>query len=126
MVFYFKSIWRKLKSVIFILYYALRDPKTPDYIKLLILLIVAYAATPIDIIYDFIPVLGYLDEAIILPVAVYFILKLIPADSLAEYERKSSALRPTRRKKIIGGILVFLFILFLFSVVSYLAYLSST
>jgi len=68
-----------LKRDVLALWYCYRDPRTPLAAKLLAVLIVAYALSPIDLIPDFIPVIGYLDDLILLPAAIYFTLKLIPA-----------------------------------------------
>ncbi len=59
---------------------AVRDPATPWYAKLLALAILGYAASPIDLIPDFIPVLGYLDDLILLPLGIWLVLRMIPAE----------------------------------------------
>jgi uncharacterized membrane protein YkvA (DUF1232 family) len=75
--------WAKaLKREVVALWFAYRDPRTPWFAKALAMVIVAYALSPIDLIPDFIPVLGYLDELILLPGAIYLALKLIPAEVL--------------------------------------------
>jgi uncharacterized membrane protein YkvA (DUF1232 family) len=73
-----------LKNDVLALYFCCRHPRTPLLAKLLALAIAGYALSPIDLIPDFIPVLGYLDELILLPGAIFLVLKLIPADVLAE------------------------------------------
>jgi uncharacterized membrane protein YkvA (DUF1232 family) len=73
------------------LWFACRHPGTPLVAKILSMLIVAYALSPIDLIPDFVPVLGYLDELILLPGAIYLAIKLIPADVLAECRRQAAA-----------------------------------
>jgi uncharacterized membrane protein YkvA (DUF1232 family) len=75
---------RALKRETVALYFAARDPRTPLVAKVLATVVVAYALSPIDLIPDFIPVLGYLDELILLPGAIILVLKLIPPDVLAE------------------------------------------
>jgi uncharacterized membrane protein YkvA (DUF1232 family) len=60
------------------LYFAARDPRVPLAAKLLIALVVAYALSPIDLIPDFIPVLGYLDDLLLLPLGVWLAVKLVP------------------------------------------------
>jgi uncharacterized membrane protein YkvA (DUF1232 family) len=72
------------------LWFAYRDPRTPLLAKLLAMAIVAYALSPIDLIPDFIPVLGYLDELILLPGAIYLTLKLIPAEVLADARQRAA------------------------------------
>jgi Uncharacterized conserved protein len=75
---------RHLKADTFALYLAARDPRTPWYAKLLVAGIVAYAFSPIDLIPDFVPVLGYLDDLILIPIGVAIAIKLIPNQVLAE------------------------------------------
>ena len=75
---------RHLKAETFALYLAARDPRTPWYAKLLIASIVAYAFSPIDLIPDFVPVLGYLDDLILIPIGIALAIKLVPNSVLAE------------------------------------------
>jgi uncharacterized membrane protein YkvA (DUF1232 family) len=63
---------------------AARDPRVPWYAKLLAALVVAYALSPIDLIPDFIPVLGYLDDLLLLPLGILLVIRLIPRDVMAE------------------------------------------
>lgn len=79
------KIWAAiLKRDVMTLWFACRDTRTPWYAKAMTMLIVAYALSPIDLIPDFIPVLGYLDELILLPVGIYLVLKLVPKEALAD------------------------------------------
>ena len=73
------------------LYIAARHPRTPWYAKALALAIAAYALSPIDLIPDFIPILGFLDEVILLPLAIAGVLKLIPADVISESRATAAA-----------------------------------
>jgi len=75
---------RRLKAETWTLYLAARDPRTPWYAKLLVVGIVAYACSPIDLIPDFIPVLGYLDDLVLLPLGIAWALHLIPPAVLVE------------------------------------------
>lgn len=75
---------RHLKAETFALYLAARDPRTPWYTKLLVAGIVAYAFSPIDLIPDFVPVLGYLDDLILIPMGIALAIKLVPHSVLAE------------------------------------------
>ncbi len=88
-----------LKRESLALYYAARDPRTPWYAKLLAGAVVAYALSPIDLIPDFIPVLGYLDELLLLPLGIWLALRLVPAAVLADARRRAEATleRPTSR-----------------------------
>jgi uncharacterized membrane protein YkvA (DUF1232 family) len=73
-----------LKAETGALYLAARDPRTPWYAKLLVAGIVAYAFSPIDLIPDFVPVLGYLDDLILIPLGIALAIKLVPHSVLAE------------------------------------------
>lgn len=77
---------------------AARDPRTPWAARLLVLAIVAYAVSPIDLIPDFIPVLGLLDDLLLLPAALYLALRMIPADAMtaARVRAGSHSLAPSR------------------------------
>lgn len=75
---------RHLKAESFALYLAARDPRTPWYVKFLVGGIVAYAYSPIDLIPDFVPVLGYLDDLILIPLGIASVIKLVPDAVLAE------------------------------------------
>jgi uncharacterized membrane protein YkvA (DUF1232 family) len=88
-----------LKRESLVLYYAARDPRTPWYAKVLAGAIVAYALSPIDLIPDFIPVLGLLDDLLLLPIGIWLALRLVPAPVLAEARKRaeSSLERPTSR-----------------------------
>lgn len=80
----FKAWAARLKRDVEVLALALFDPRTPWYAKALAGLIVAYALSPIDLIPDFIPVLGLLDEMILLPLLIVIVLRLIPAPIMAD------------------------------------------
>ena len=90
---------RTLKRDVVALYIAGRDPRVPWYVKLAAAAVAAYALSPIDLIPDFIPVLGYLDEVVILPVAIFLVIKMIPAPLMVEFrdEAQKRAERPTSR-----------------------------
>jgi uncharacterized membrane protein YkvA (DUF1232 family) len=82
------SLWKqwaaKLRLEAFTLYYAYRNPKTPWYAKLWTAIVVAYAFSPIDLIPDFIPILGYLDDLVLIPLGMAVAVKLIPKEILDE------------------------------------------
>ena len=88
-----RSIRRDVRAV----YLASRDPRTPWYAKALAVGVAAYALSPIDLIPDFIPILGYLDDAILLPVGILLVARLIPPDIMAEHRAAAdvAAERPT-------------------------------
>ena len=67
------------------IYLASRDPRVPWYAKVLALCVAGYALSPIDLIPDFVPVLGYLDDVIIVPLGILAVVKLIPPEIMAEH-----------------------------------------
>lgn len=89
-----KARARHLKAEVYALYLAARHPGTPWYAKLYLVAIVAYALSPIDLIPDFIPVLGFLDEIILLPFAIVLALKLVPESVMSECRARALEQRP--------------------------------
>ncbi|MBI5109445.1 MAG: DUF1232 domain-containing protein [Rhodocyclales bacterium] len=100
---------RRLKTETLVLYLAARHPATPWSARLLVAFIVGYALSPIDLIPDFIPVLGYLDELILLPLLLGLALRLIPPPVLAECRQRASewADRP-RPASHLAAIMIFM------------------
>jgi len=90
---------RKIKRDGGTLWFATKDPQTPLLTKALCLLVVAYALSPIDLIPDFIPVLGYLDDVILLPALIWLAVKLIPADVLEQCRTRADEWMATEGKK---------------------------
>ena len=85
-----KKLFLRFKRELQLYRNILADPRTPRLTKILLGSAVAYAVTPVDIIPDFIPVVGYLDDAIIVPALVYLALKTIPKPLLEEHRRALS------------------------------------
>ena len=84
--------WAKaLKRDVVALWIAARDPRVPWYAKVLAGAVAAYALSPIDLIPDFIPVLGYLDDVLIVPAGIWLVVRLIPPPLMAEFREKGSA-----------------------------------
>ena len=75
---------RQLKSETYALYLAYHDPRVPGYARVLAAIVVGYAFCPIDLIPDFVPILGYLDDLILVPLGIWLVLKLIPTEVMAE------------------------------------------
>ena len=89
-----------LKVETYALYLAYRDPRTPWYAKLLALGVVAYAVSPIDLIPDFIPVIGVLDDLIIVPLGAALAIRMIPKQVMVECREKSrNAMEPIASKR---------------------------
>jgi uncharacterized membrane protein YkvA (DUF1232 family) len=82
---------RALKTETLTLSLAARDPRVPWYAKLLAVAVVAYALSPIDLIPDFVPVLGYLDDLVIVPLGIALVLRLVPPDVLEECRARAAA-----------------------------------
>ena len=90
---------RTIKRDVHAVYLAARDPRMPWYAKASALCVAGYALSPIHLIPDFIPVLGYLDDLIIVPLAIMVVVKLIPPDAMAKHRAAASvaAERPISR-----------------------------
>lgn len=90
---------RAIKMDVVALYIAGRDPRVSWYVKAAAVSIAAYALSPIDLIPDFIPVLGYLDELILLPIAITLVIRMIPDPLMAEFreEAQRRSERPVSR-----------------------------
>lgn len=89
----FVEAWKarasQLKVEVYTLYLAYKDPRTPWYAKVFSALVVGYAFSPIDLIPDPIPVLGYLDDLVLIPLGVYLALRMIPAEVMDECRTKA-------------------------------------
>jgi uncharacterized membrane protein YkvA (DUF1232 family) len=105
-----KAKAKLLKRQSMVLYYAVRDPRTPLGVKMLAGAIVAYALSPIDLIPDFIPILGYFDEVILLPLAIAFALKLLPEAVLqdAQFQAESALNRPKNYKAAVVIVVIWI------------------
>ena len=108
---------KQLKTDIPAVFLALKDKKTPWYAKVFAALTVAYALSPIDFSPDFIPVLGYLDDLIILPMLVALTIKFIPKNVFDEYRNQAQDMwkdgKPKKWYYAIPILLVWAFIIFL-------------
>lgn len=84
---------RQIKLHLFVLWLAYKDPRVPWYAKWFAALVLAYAFSPIDLIPDFIPVLGYVDDLILVPLGIVLALKMIPEPVLEECKEKAEEIR---------------------------------
>src|SRR5881392_1256681 len=82
---------RAIKCDVIAVWIAARDPRVPWYAKALALAVAAYALSPIDLIPDFIPVLGYLDDLIIVPLGILLVVRLIPPGLMAEFRAQAAS-----------------------------------
>jgi len=80
---------RQLKTEVYALYLAYKDPRTPWYARIFAAIVVGYAFSPIDLIPDPIPVLGYLDDLLLIPLGVFLALKMIPPQVVSESRLKA-------------------------------------
>lgn len=107
-----KMMAKKLKANLMVMYLAYRDPRVPLFAKVFAICVVAYAFSPVDLIPDFIPILGYLDDLILVPLGVYIALRLIPKDVLDEYRAKAEELRKSGKPKnwVTGALIIVIWI----------------
>lgn len=108
-----KNWAKQLKQQIFVLYFAYKDDRMPLFAKILTAIVVAYACSPIDLIPDFIPILGYLDDIILIPLGIYFAIRLIPQNVLEDSKIKADHLSTNKKPTnwIAGSIIIALWIL---------------
>ena len=91
LIAFWKQKARALKLQVVALYFAYRDPRTPWHARAFAALVVAYAFSPIDLIPDFVPVLGYLDDLVLVPLGVWLALKMIPSTIMADCRARAEA-----------------------------------
>lgn len=98
-IHWLKGAARRIKLDAMTVYFAARDARTPFFVRLLALFIAAYAVSPIDLIPDFIPILGYLDDVILLPLGILLVIKLTPPAIIeaSRVKAREAAARPTSR-----------------------------
>lgn len=90
---------RRIKRDAMTLWFAYRNPATPLFVKLLCVFVVGYALSPVNLIPDFIPVLGYLDDALLLPGLIWLAIRLLPAGIVQESRLRADAWMAERRAK---------------------------
>ena len=103
-----KTRARALKKEVLAVYLAGKDPRTPWYAKGLVLLIVAYAISPIDLIPDFVPVLGYLDDLILIPGGIWLAIRMIPPEVLKEARSSAATSSVDRSVGKVGVVIIVL------------------
>lgn len=94
-----KQYARQLKQELYVLYFSYKDVRTPWYAKVVAICVVAYAFSPIDLIPDFIPILGYLDDLVLIPLGISLALKMIPPQVLHDNRAKAEELRQMGKPK---------------------------
>ncbi len=116
-----KTQAKRLRNELCALYFAARDPRTPWYTKVFAAFIIGYALSPIDLIPDFIPVLGYLDDLIIVPAGIALLIKIIPNGVLQECREKAHS-QPIsiKRNWVAGTIIILVWLLLIYIAFSFL------
>ena len=101
---------RTIKRDVVALWLAARDPRVPWYVKAMAGAVAAYALSPVDLIPDFVPVLGYLDDLVIVPLGISLTVRLIPAPLMMEFRAEAQRRegRPTSRAGLVGIVCVWL------------------
>jgi uncharacterized membrane protein YkvA (DUF1232 family) len=110
MLSHLKHWARRLNREVHAIYLAARDPRVPRYVKWLAIGVAGYALSPIDLVPDFIPVIGYLDDLIIVPLGIWLVVSLIPDDVMVECRAKADAAgqRPVSKSGMIAIIVVWI------------------
>lgn len=111
-----KAQAKKLKNEIQILHLACRDSRVPWYAKILAVFIIGYALSPIDLIPDFIPILGHLDDLIIVPAGIILLIKMVPSEVVDEYRGKIQSLPADKQPKnwLVATVVVFFWLVVIY------------
>src|ERR1700676_879880 len=102
---------RGIKRDVHALYLAARDPRVPWYAKAVAIAVAAYALSPIDLIPDFIPVVGYLDDLIIVPLGIALVVRMIPPHVMAEHRALADAAQHRPVSRVAAMVIVAVWIL---------------
>ena len=106
-----KAWARRLIRDVHAVYLAARDPRVPWYARILAIAVAGYALSPIDLIPDFIPVIGYADDLIIVPLGIWLVVSLIPTDVMAEYRARAIEAGQRPRSRIAAIVIIAIWIL---------------
>ena len=105
--------WAKvIRRDIHALWLAARDPRTPWHAKLLVLLVAAYALSFLDLIPDFIPVIGYLDDLIMAPLGVLLVIRLIPDELMEEFRQRAIAAENRPVSRVTAAVFVLIWLVY--------------
>ncbi|CAN5763590.1 hypothetical protein BH23ACT11_BH23ACT11_19880 [soil metagenome] len=102
---------RRLKTEVYALYLAFKDPRVPWYARAFVAVVVGYAFSPIDLIPDPIPVLGYLDDIILLPLGIALAIRMIPADVLSDCRENVRTVEDKPVNKTAAAVVILLWLL---------------
>jgi uncharacterized membrane protein YkvA (DUF1232 family) len=106
-----RQLARGVKRDVVAIWLAARDPRTPWYVKVLAAIVAAYALSPVDLIPDFIPVLGYLDDLLLVPVGILLVVRMIPADLMREFRQEALRLEGKPKSRVGVAIVVGIWLL---------------
>ncbi len=107
------KIWaQQIKSDVITVYFAAKDPRCSWGIRFLAMLVAAYALSPIDLIPDFIPVLGHLDDLLIVPAGLWLVIRLLPPQLLADAREQAARLANKPRNHVTAAVFVFTWLVF--------------
>ena len=111
-----KTQAKQLKKHTLTVYFAARDPRTPILVRTLALLVAAYALSPIDLIPDFIPIIGYLDDLILIPMGLALVVRLTPPEVIesARAQAQQASTKPVSYSAAAFVIVVWLIVMWLF------------
>ncbi|AEH49681.1 YkvA family protein [Parageobacillus thermoglucosidasius] len=103
---------KELKRELFVLYLAYKDPRISWLLRLFTLCAVAYAFSPVDLIPDFAPVFGYLDDLLLVPLGIFLALKWMPKEVIDEYRAQAAELAKKEKPKnwLVGGLIIVLYV----------------
>jgi uncharacterized membrane protein YkvA (DUF1232 family) len=113
---------RSMKAELIALYLASRDPRTPLAAKLLVLAVICYAVSPIDLIPDFIPVLGLLDDLVLVPAGIALALKMIPAPVIADARARAPQAEASLKRFGLAGLALMIVLWITIAVFLYYAF----
>lgn len=111
---------RTAKLEVLTVYFAARDPETPFFVRLLALIVAAYALSPIDLIPDFIPVIGYLDDLLLIPLGLLLVVRLLPRHVVEASRRKAEALLERPRSYVAAAFFILIWLAVLGAIVYWL------
>jgi len=105
---------KQLKIEIYAIYLAYKDPRVPWYARIFAACVVGYAFSPIDLIPDPIPIIGYLDDLILIPLGVVLALKMIPEEVMAECRERSQEIMRQKKpvNRIAAGVIIAIWVIF--------------
>lgn len=105
------KLWaRMIKRDVHAVWLAARDPRTPWFAKALALVVAAYAVSPIDLIPDFVPVIGYLDDLVIVPLGILMVVRLIPPEVMEEHREAASKATERPVSSLAAGVVITIWI----------------